>query len=148
MLMVFCIRSSVRPAPIWKYVERVSRKLNMPNVLTTRQSSISSFEESDPTTLPLPPPRPNPHPPTNPSTPPPFPPPPPLLPPPFVTDTTHRVFAMATALALSLESFLLVPVGAKIDSLQGMFARKQTTQERVALFLGIFLLIALVLAIK
>lgn len=56
---------------------------------------------------------------------------------------------MATALALSLESFLLVPAGAKIDSLQSiMMSRKSTTQEKAALFLGIFLLIALIYAIK
>ncbi|CAN0348546.1 unnamed protein product, partial [Laminaria digitata] len=51
-------------------------------------------------------------------------------------------------MALSLESFLLVPVGAKIDSLENMMSRKQTPQEKVAIVLGIILLVALCLAIR
>lgn len=59
-----------------------------------------------------------------------------------------RVFAGVTALALSLESFLLVPVGAKIDSLENMMSREHTPQEKAALVLGVVLLLALVFTIR
>lgn len=59
-----------------------------------------------------------------------------------------RVYATVTAMALSVESFLLVPVGAKIDSLEGMLTRKETIQEKAALILGLILLVALCLAIR
>lgn len=59
-----------------------------------------------------------------------------------------RMFAGVTALALSLESFLLVPVGAKIDSLQNMMSREHTPQEKAALVLGVVLLLALMYTIR
>lgn len=51
-------------------------------------------------------------------------------------------------MALSLESFLLVPIGAKIDSLEGIMSRKQTLQEKAGLVLGVVLLVALMIAIR
>lgn len=74
--------------------------------------------------------------------------------PPFIVERAQKinrggsVYASVTAMALSVESLLLVPVGAKIDSLEGMMSRKQTFQEKAALVLGILLLIALFVAIK
>lgn len=53
-----------------------------------------------------------------------------------------------TALALSLESFVLVPIGAKIDSLENMMSRKHTLQEKAAVVLGVVLLLTLVFAIR
>ncbi|CAM9836352.1 unnamed protein product [Ectocarpus fasciculatus] len=59
-----------------------------------------------------------------------------------------RMYAGVTALALSLESFVLVPIGAKIDSLENMMSRKHTLQEKAALVLGVVLLLFLVFAIR
>ncbi|CAM9142702.1 unnamed protein product [Scytosiphon promiscuus] len=59
-----------------------------------------------------------------------------------------RMFAGVTALALSLESILLVPIGAQIDSLEKMMSRGHTPQEKVAVVLGVALLLALVLTIR
>lgn len=58
------------------------------------------------------------------------------------------MFAGVTALALSLESILLVPIGGQIDSLEKMMSRGHTPQEKVAVVLGVVLLLALILAIR
>ncbi|CAM9113172.1 unnamed protein product [Ectocarpus sp. 6 AP-2014] len=59
-----------------------------------------------------------------------------------------RMYAGVTALALSLESFVLVPIGARIDSLENMMSRKHTLQEKAALVLGVVLLLTLVFGIR
>lgn len=58
------------------------------------------------------------------------------------------MFTIATAMSLSVESFLLVPVGARFDSLAGMMHRRHTLQEKAVLVLGVVLLIALILTIR
>ncbi|CAM9875908.1 unnamed protein product [Ectocarpus sp. 12 AP-2014] len=58
------------------------------------------------------------------------------------------MYAGVTALALSLESFVLVPIGARIDSLENMMSRKHTLQEKAALVLGVVLLLTLVFGIR
>lgn len=68
--------------------------------------------------------------------------------PPSLPRAPCRVYAAVTALALSLESLLLVPIGGEVDSLEGMMHRKHTVLEKAAVFIGIFLLVALCLAIR
>ncbi|CAM9186846.1 unnamed protein product [Ascophyllum nodosum] len=58
------------------------------------------------------------------------------------------VYTIVTAMSLSVESLLLVPVGAKFESLEGMMHRKHSPQEKVAIVLGVVLLVALILAIR